>query len=483
MNTPPRTINTAALRASEPAARVRAERHATSHELARRDFLRRGLLGIAGLGLGDLLRLRAAAGNASVDTACIFVWLHGGASHLETYDLKPDAPSEFAGPFRPIHTRVPGLDVCELLPRHAQVADKFTLIRSCAHDSSCHDDGAQQILTGRRSPARQPGSTIPNQFPELGAIFKWVRRRARGGLPNYVAVPHRQEFAGAGYLGQNYEPFAVQANPNSAAFQVPNLTLAAADAGRLESRMSLLRDFDHTRRELDVRGVMDAMDSYNQEAIRLLTGDEARKAFDLSRVDPRERDRYGRSQFGQSLFLARRLVEAGVGFVHVEGRSFNDVGVTAAGDNWDDHAVNAHIFDAMRQRLPWYDQGVAALIEDIYARGLDRRVLVIVTGEFGRTPRINSQIGTVSKIMQPGRDHWPGAMSILISGGGLRMGQVIGSTTAKGEYPKDRPLRPVDLLATVYQCLGIDVHREYVDHTGRPLAILPDGQPIAELVG
>lgn len=452
--------------------------------LSRRQLIQSGIAGLAGLTLADFLRLRAdAAQNVRADTACIFVWLHGGASHLETYDLKPQAPSDYAGPFRPIASKIPGLELCEHLPRHAKVADKFTIIRSCSHDSSCHDDGAQQMLSGRRSQARQPGSTIPNVFPELGAIFKRVRPSAAGGLPNYVAVPHRQEFAGPGFFGQTYEPFQVQSNPNSAAFQVPNLSLHGGDIPRLENRMALLAGLDHVRREQDTKGVMEAMDGFHHEAVRLLTGNQARHAFDLSRVDPRERERYGRSQFGQSLLLARRLVESGIGFVHVEGRSFSDVGVAAAGDNWDDHAVNAHIFQAMEQRLPWFDAGVSALVEDLYERGLDQRVLLVVTGEFGRTPRISNQVGTVSQVMQPGRDHWPGAMSILISGGAMPMGKVIGSTNARGEVPQDRPLRPVDFLATVYRFLGIDTRREFLDHTGRPLAILPDGEPIRELIG
>ena len=454
--------------------------------LGRRNFLRAGLLGISGLGLSawSQLHARAAEGvRQSTETSCIFVYLHGGPSHLETYDLKTEAPDEIRGPFKPIATNVSGMEICELLPHHARVADKFTLIRSCSHDCVCHDDGAQIMLSGRRTPfVRQPGFTIPNQFPDAGAIYKRVKPNGRDGLPSYVAVPHRQEFAGPGYFGSKFEPFQVQANPNSPTFQVPNISLPAERIDAMQNRLTLMRGFDRIRREADGRGQMEAMDSYQQEAVRLLTGDAARSAFDLSRVDPRERDRYGRSQFGQSLFLARRLVESGVGFVHVEGREFEDAAGRTLG-NWDDHAVNFHIFNAMQGRLPWFDQGVSALVQDIYERGLEKRVLLIVTGEFGRTPRINSQVGTGSGVMQPGRDHWPSAMSILVSGGGMRMGQVIGSTTSKGETPKDRPLRPSDLMATVYGFLCVDQHREFLDHTGRPLPILEHGEPIRELVG
>ena len=236
------------------------------------------------------------------------------------------------------------------------------------------------------------------------------------------------------------------------------------------------------RRDLDHRGLMEAMDSHDREAIRLLTGGEARKAFDLSRVDPRERDRYGRCYVGQNLLLARRLVEAGVEFVHADGRHFSDVAPGIQSD-WDDHAGFGNIFEAMEKRLPWFDQAVTALIEDVYQRGLDKRVLVVVTGEFGRTPRIHLKPNRKTNVVEPGREHWSRAMSMLVSGGGFPMGQMIGSTTARGETPKDRPLRPGDILATVYHHLGIDTSQEYRDPSGRPLPILSDGAPIPELVG
>jgi hypothetical protein len=449
--------------------------------LTRRRFLRAGLAGFGGLGLADLLRLRAQAAEAGSprrDTACILVWLDGGPSHVDTYDLKPDAPAEYRSLFLPIRTKGPSMHVCELLPRHAQVADKFTLIRSCSHNIGDHADGARLVLSGRPPPVLDLGR---NRYPDLGSVVKWSRSMARRGLPSYVGIPARQESVGPGYLGKKYEPFEVRADPNAPNFQVPNLSLPDGAIDRLNDRVVLHRLLDNLRRELDLRGVMEAMDSYNQEAVGLLTGDEARKAFDLSRVDPRERERYGRSRVGQNLLLARRLVEAGIGFVHVDGRSFSDVAPGIQGD-WDDHAVLSNIFEAMQKRLPWYDQAVAALIEDLYQRGLDKKVLVVVTGEFGRTPQINLKPSRFTGVVQPGREHWPLAMSILVSGGGLRMGQVIGSTTSRGETPKDRPLRPTDLLATVYHFLGIDTSREYQDHSGRPLAILPDGAPISELL-
>ena len=453
--------------------------------IGRREFLRVGMAGLGGLGLADLLRLQdraPAAGRPRRDTACILVWLDGGPSHLDTYDLKPEVPVEFRGPFQPIRTRVPGLDICELLPRHAGLADKFTLIRSCTHTAADHAMGAQYMLSGRTS--RGPNGLEPNKrFPDLGTIIKWAGPSGRNGLPNYVGVPRRQESAGPGYLGTAYEPFEVRANPNKPDFEVPNLGLPSGRTVRLHDRMALLRRFDATRRDLDQRGLMKAMDSYDQEAVRLLTGGQARKAFDLSRVDPRERDRYGRSYVGQNLLLARRLVEAGITFVHADGRNFADVAPGIQSD-WDDHAgFPCNIFEAMEKRLPWFDQAISALIEDLYDRGLDKRVLVVVTGEFGRTPRIHLKPNQKTKVMQAGREHWSKAMSMLVSGGGLAMGQVIGSTTARGEMPKERPLRPGDLLATVYHHLGIDTSREYLDRRGRPLPILTDGEPIAELLG
>jgi uncharacterized protein (DUF1501 family) len=320
----------------------------------------------------------------------------------------------------------------------------------------------------------QPARLNPSdpEYPAMGSIFKRVRPAAPHGLPNYVAI-NPYVLHGAGYLGRQFEAFNVHLDPNSESFYVPNLTVPSTAAAHLDDRRRLLASFDQVRRDIDASGTMRAMDSYNQEAVRVLTSDATRLAFDIHRGDPRERDRYGRNQFGQGLFLARRLIEAGVGFVHVEAMN---MGATLY--NWDDHSVNSNIFEQMRLRLPAFDRGIAALIEDIHERGLDRDVLVVVTGEFGRTGRIETGMPG-----RPGRDHNPGAMSILVSGGGLRMGQVVGSTDSRGDAASTRHLHPTDLLATMYHFLGIDQHREFRDLTGRPHAILPRGTPIEELVG
>ncbi|MBM4070094.1 MAG: DUF1501 domain-containing protein [Planctomycetes bacterium] len=440
----------------------------------RRDFLRAGLLGLAGLGLSDLLRLRAGAvaqGRPVQDTACILVWLGGGPSHLETYDMKPEAPAEYRGAFRPIRTCVPGLDVCELLPRHARIADRLTLIRSLTHEFTGHQDGAQHVLTGWPA-VLTGGGTTTSVHPEVGSVIKRMRPSSLEGQLSYVAISHPIGFVGPAYLGRGYEPFVAAGDPSSPTFRVPNIAVAADVVARLDDRRALLHGFDGMRRDLDARGTMAAMDRYEREAVALLTGEAARRAFDLSAVDTRLRDRYGRSNAGQKLLLARQLVEAGVSFVTAEIASYEGVD-----GGWDDHSTARDIFDAMRRRLPVYDQALTALVEDIYDRGLGERVLVIVMGEFGRTPRLDTRDG------RPGRDHWPYAMSVLVFGGGMRVGQVIGATDSRAERPRERQLHPTDLLATLYHFLGIDRRHEFRNHAGRPLPILPGGNPISELLG
>jgi hypothetical protein len=453
--------------------------------ISRRSFLQAGALGCFGLGLADLLRLRAMAkeaGKPEPDTSVILLWLPGGPPHMETFDMKPDAPSDYRGEFGILRSNVPGMDVCELLPRHAKIADKYAIVRSIAHDFADHGGGHKRFLT-----ARDPLSPVGfvNDYPAVGSMVAKMREGRSAGVPNYVSGTDdgRNDVDvfsfGAAYLGPAYTPFTVAGDPSSPRFEVKNLSLAPGLTGRLDDRVRLLDGFDRLRRAIDQSGAMEAMDEFNRRALELLTSNKARTAFDLSLEAAETRDRYGRHPWGQRCLMARRLVEAGTSFVTMvlenpvpPGQPFPP-GVIY---NWDSHAVNGHIFDDARVRLPIFDQAVTALIEDLYRRGLDKKVLLIVTGEFGRTPRISYANG------RPGRDHWPQAMSVVVSGGGLRTGQVIGSTNSKGEHPKDRPLTPNDLWATAFRHLGIDTSHSFPDHRGRPMPILPYGEPIRELI-
>ena len=448
--------------------------------MCRRSFMEAGSLAMGGLALSDLLRLRAAgseAGQPKTDTSVILIWLQGGPSHLETYDLKPEAPVDYRGECQPIDTNVPGISVCEHLPEHAKVADKFNLIRSIAHGFANHAGGAGRFLSGY-NPLR-PLDPLA-QFPCLGPVVsKMLEGRRDPAMPRYIASANNVYGGGSASLGAAYLPFVVASDPNDPKFAVNNLSLSGKVKDRLDDRRTLLDAFDGVRRDVDRSGVMSAIDKYNQEAVNLLTSDRAKEAFDLSKENPKLRDKYGRHKWGQRALLARRLVEAGSSFVTMQ---MQNPGITGGIGNWDIHAVNGHLFDDTRARLPVFDRAVASLIEDIYDRGIDKKVMVIVSGEFGRTPRINPQKGTRSGVVQPGRDHYPAAMSVLVAGGGMQTGQIIGSTTSKGERPLDRPLDPNDLLATVYRHLGIN-HREMVpDHNGRPVPLIPHGTPISELL-
>jgi len=436
--------------------------------VSRREILRAGVAGIASLGLTDVLRLQAAADDARPETAVILLWLHGGPSHLETYDPKPEAPTEFRGPFKAIATNVDGMRVSELLPRHARIADKFSLIRSIRHRGICHQQGLQTVLTGKEELLLKQKPDHPDAF----CIVNKLREQPGQTLPHYVALS-QLPYSGAAYLGLAYEQFIVSGDPNDPKFAVPNIGLRDPRAReRLNGRRRLLAELDAVRRDLETHPMAAARDRFYEQAAQLITSDRAAAAFDLSREDPKLRDRYGRSRWGQQCLLARRLVEAGVSAVTV---SMFEVEKGMA-SNWDDHAVNWDVFQAMAQRAPVFDQAAAALIEDIHERGLDRRVMVIVMGEFGRTPRISYSDG------RAGRDHWPHAMSVLVAGGGLRAGQVIGATDARGEYVSERPLSPNDLLATLYRHLGIDPSQTLMDRIGRPTPILDRVEPIAELV-
>ncbi|MFO0844792.1 MAG: DUF1501 domain-containing protein [Gemmataceae bacterium] len=435
-----------------------------SPQLTRRECLRAGLAGFGALSLPGLLRLRAVAAPPGERTAVILVWLRGGASHLDTYDPKPDAPAEYRSPFGPIATRTPGLRLTELLPRHAAVAHRFNVVRSLAHTGGGHPAGSLQMLSG--DPDAQ--DKLKPVYPDWMSVAAHQRSGPGRKLPAYVGVNPVVRYdnftiAGPAYLGPAYEPFAVLGDPSAPDFRVPNVGLRGADeSGRLRVRTTLRDRFDGLRRDVERSGVLGAMDRFEEQALGLLTSPEAARAFDLDRESDRTRDRYGRNAWGQRLLMARRLVEAGVDVV----TTALDGSLCGRVQNWDDHAVNHHVFDALKFRAPYFDQAVAALIEDVYDRGLDRRVLVVVTGEFGRTPRIErtaSSGGGVASgaagTVQPGRDHWPRAGSMLFAGGGMPTGQVVGATDKRGEDVVERKVGPQDFLATIYRHLGIDYER------------------------
>jgi len=443
--------------------------------------------------MASLLKARALStpiGQPEPDTSVIFVWLPGGPPHMETYDMKPDAPDTHRGEFRPIKTNVPGMEVCELLPMHAKCADKYNLIRSVHHGFADHGGGHKRFLTGRDP--KQPTGFV-NDYPCVGSMaFKALEgKRDTRGMPGYITLGNGRVNSidtfsfGSAYLGTETHPFAISSDPSADNFSVQNIHVDQALAKRLEDRTSLLGSIDNLRRDIENAGAMKSMDVFNQRALHMMTSQSVREAFDLSKESKRTRERFGKHNWGTRALLARRLVEAGANWVTVVMENpYGDTGVPWLKEgvyNWDSHAVNAHIFKDAKVRLPIYDKVITAMIEDLYERGLNKKVLLVVTGEFGRTPRITVRPGTKTKVDQPGRDHWPRAQSILVSGGGMRTGQVIGATNSKGEEPIERPLTPNDLWATVYQHLGIDYTMTFPDHTGRPMHMLPYGAPIDEL--
>ncbi len=458
--------------------------------VTRRSFLQAGAVGVGGLGLNQLMAMQArAAAGAPKDTACIFVWLPGGPPHMEMYDMKPDAPSEYRGEFSPIRTNVSGIEVCELLPMHATIADKFSIIRSVQHTFSDHGGAHKRFMTGRDP--KEPTGFV-NDYPACGSMISGMLERQKRSDLNYVLMTDRGRHGidvyslGTAYLSSSTTPFTVAGDPSKSSFEVKNLALSSELENRLTDRMHLLTSLDQLRRDIDRAGDIDAMDEINQKAMNLLTSGEIRQAFDLSKESERTKDRYGRHAWGYRALMARRLVEAGCPFVTVVLENPFVSGVAFPKDgtyNWDSHAVNCHLFRDARIRFPIYDRTVTALIEDIYGRGLNERVLVVVTGEFGRTPRLEYRTGTHTKVPQPGRDHWPQAMSMIVSGGGAEHGQVIGATNPRGEEPSERPLSPNDIWATIFRHLGIDYRHSLLDHNGRPMPILSDGEPIDELLG
>ena len=458
---------------------------------SRRGFMRMGLAGFGTLSLPGLLQLRANAGEAAKSDgekkAVIMVWKPGGCSHLDTYDPKPDADSAYRGPFKTISTAVPGMQFTELLPMQAKIADKFTVLRSMRHGSPGHPAGSMRMLSGDTDIRDKPKP----KYPDWMSIANYLRAKEgprTNPLPAYVGVNPPSTYNGPAYLGDTYAPFAISGDPNKPNFVVPNIGLAnQAEVKHLRRRSTLRQNLDSLQRAFDQAGEMQALDEFEQQAMTLLTNDKTKEAFDLTKESNATRDRYGRNTWGQQLLLARRLVEAGVEILTSSLRG----PLCGRVNNWDDHAVNHHVFDALRFRSKAYDQAVSALIEDIYDRGLDKRVLVVVTGEFGRTPKINYQPSTgkgnasaPAGTKQPGRDHWPRGFSNIWAGGGIETGRFIGATDKLGEDAIDRVCNEADFLATIYHHLGINASEIFIKNlNGRPIPIVGNGKPIPELMG
>jgi len=429
--------------------------------VSRRDALRIGMLGGAGLTLVDLLGARArAATTASGPVAAprrsvIQVFLGGGPSHFETFDPKPDAPAEIRGPYAPIATRVSGTFVSSPLPKLASIADKFTIIRSCAHENPGHGGGQRYIQTGYPSASLE--GELPHDYPAVGSITSRVKGAMHRGMPNFLVLGGND--GQPAFLGPAYAPFKVYSTGKPVGLELtPSIKL-----DRIGDRRALRARLDRLRRDIDAGRSMDSIDALEIQAYELLTSTRAHEAFDLGRESAESRARYGDHEAGKNLLLARRFVEAGAGFVTIR------VG------QWDHHGnAGGTITGGSEVNAPQLDQAAAALIADLAERGLADDVLVLIWGEFGRTPRINQFFG---------RDHWPQAMSVVVAGGGLKMGQVVGATDRKGERPADRLLSPGDVWATVYRQLGIDTEQSFVNAAGRPIPILGHGAPIRELIG
>jgi hypothetical protein len=409
--------------------------------ISRRNFLRIGAFG-AGLSLAGILRARAATGSPASGKSAIMIYLPGGPSHMDMYDLKPAAPKEYRGEFKPIATNVPGVQICELFPRQARMWDKLAVIRSL---SSVEEHSDSLVMTGFSENVNRT-----QHHPSFGAVVSKIRGGA-DDVPPFVSLYGMTIGNEPGYLGVAHRPFS----PSGPGVQ--NLRLAnGVSLDRLDDRKTLLSSFDDLRRDLDGSGTMKGMDSFTTRAFDMIASGTVRKALDLTREDPRTRDRYkGVEQF----LTARRLVEAGVGCV------------TLAIGGWDTHGSN---FKMLRRQLPEVDRGVANLVQDLCDRGLDKDVATVMWGEFGRTPLINNSDG--------GRDHWPPAMSALIAGGGLKMGQAIGTTSARGEYPRDKRYSVPQVLATLYHAMGIDPAMTFPNGSGRPMYILDDREPVRELL-
>jgi hypothetical protein len=446
--------------------------------MVRREFLQLGFSGFLGLGLPQLLAHRARAGRSAPRAkSLLMVFMSGGLSHLDSFDLKPDAPEGIRGEFKPIATKAPGVHYCEHLPALAARADRLAVVRSMSHPQTNHLNATHQILTGHS----QPGAFFDkiasrDDYPCYASALDAIRPRA-DGIPSGVLLPTflmegPLVWPGqhAGFLGPKHDPWQIKQDPSKPGFRVDDLALPAGfSVERLEARKQWLDEVSAQRDAWGARasGAKDPVAGQRELAYSLLLSGRVARAFELDREDPRVRDRYGRHMFGQSLLLGRRLVQAGVPIVQVNlGRV----------QNWDTHSAN---FKSLKDRLlPPTDRGVAALLDDLEALGLLDETLVVVASEFGRTPRIGSSTGNVNT--RDGRDHWSKAFSVAFAGAGVRGGQVIGQTDKTGAYPASRPYTPADFAATIYRSLGIDPATELRDRLNRPIRLC-DGSPIEPL--
>ncbi len=428
--------------------------------LTRRGLLRVGTLGLGGLTLPRVLRARAMAPASETPLRSVIqIILGGGPSQLETYDPKPEAPTGFRSEVKVINTALPGIHLAETMPRHARMLGKMAIIRGVSHESSDHTIGLHRIMTGY--PTGQPRDR--NERPSVGSVAARVRGSNKAGVPPYLAMYGQSSFDGlfleGAYLGPSFRPFEFDAAPDAMAS--PSARLAPSPGlttDRLQGRQELLRQLDQFDRRRDGSGAMEGLDRFSIQAYDMIAGPAARRAFDLDLEPASVQDRYGRTRIGRSCLLARRLVEAGATFV------------TITEGDWDHHA---RVSESCGRQVPSMDAAVATLVEDLSDRGLGESVLVVAWGEFGRTPRLNGA---------GGRDHWPSNMSAMLAGGGLRMGQVIGGSDAKGERAVDRPWRPEDIIRTIYHVLGINPRLEFPDEFGRPFPILDGGRLIVDLV-
>lgn len=428
-------------------------------QLSRRGLFRAGAVSFGGAALANLLRSEAQANSSAAQKrSVIMLWQPGGPSHLETWDMKPDAPLEYRGEFTSIPTDTPGYRVCEFMPKLAQLTSKLAILRSVYHTMGEHSQATHAVLTAYPPTKGDPAQEAPSCGSIVAKELGW-----RAGLPGYIAVQHALAHGRAGYLGVAHDPFETFGYPTSTSFRVRNLSAAdGIKEPRVATRKAMLERFDTIRRDADASGAISAMDTFRQQAFELATSPQVQEAFDLNQENDKTRERYDKkSGPGQGALLARRLVERGARFVTVS-MSF------AA--PWDSHNDN---FTAHRKNVPLYDYTVSALLEDLAARGLLETTLVIIGGEFGRTPRINDKAG---------RDHWPSCYTTVLAGGGVRPGVILGSSDALAELPKDRPIGHQDVLATMYHQLGIDYTKSYLNEANRPVQILNYGQPIQEIL-